>query len=159
MSNDKRAPDPDVDRGRRGFFRALAAQAMSAAEELRGKPQFRLDDIDSLPDDVIAALVPVWHRQGPVRLVGNRLVRLGTDGAPQTLLDLGPEQMRLLSLFDGFRNVGQIANAWTAETGLSEPQARVDARRLFVLLAKLMVMVPAEPPLRIAAAVADRSDG
>jgi hypothetical protein len=146
MSNEKRASDPDVDRGRRGFFRAFAGQVMSAAEELRGKPQFRVGDIDALPEHVLAALVPVWHRQGPIRLTGNLLVRLGTDGAPQTLLELGPQQVRLLSLFDGVRNVGQIANVWAAETGISEDQAGMDVRRLFVFFAKLMVVVPSSPP-------------
>lgn len=143
MSNDD---SPDVDRARRGFFRAFVADAMSKVREMRGVRQFRLSEIHKRPDHVIAAMVPSY-RYGHIRVQGNRLVQCGRDGTPQTtLLELGEEHTRLFSRFDGVRSVGEIARAWAAEKGLAEADAFAQVKSFFLPLAKLAVLVPISGP-------------
>ena len=44
---------------RRGFFRSLAGEVAGFYDEIRGKPQLRLDEIGSLPDEVLAGIMPM----------------------------------------------------------------------------------------------------
>jgi hypothetical protein len=136
-----------VDHKRRGFFRAMAAETMSAAAEMRGVQQLRLDQIGGLPDDIIRTMVPVWNRHGAIRLQGNTLIHAASDGTPHaTLLELGREQMRLLELFDGEASIDAIATAWASENGLEANLAYLQVKRLFLPLAELAILVPAGIP-------------
>jgi hypothetical protein len=148
MSNDgQQVTDADVDRARRSFFREFVADAMSKVREMRGIRQFRLSQIHTRPEHVIAAMVPSRPRLGRIRVQGNRLVQCRRDGTPEaTLLELGEQHTRLLSHFDGLRSVRQIARDWAAETGLPEAEAFAQVKSFFLPLAKLAVLVPISAP-------------
>jgi hypothetical protein len=58
------------------------------------------------------------------------------------VLEFSEDQMRLLSLFDGDRSIGEIAHAVATENDLSEAEALLRVKGLFFPLAKLAVLVP-----------------
>ena len=148
MANDKRlTSDLLADPRRRRFFRRFATEAMSSAETLRSVPQGSLALLETLPDDVLSAMVPAWQTRGPIRLEGSRLLRsFPGEHRVATLLQFRESEMRLLALFDGVRSLSHIARVWADEAGISEAQSRLLTKRMFIFLAKLMVLVPASPP-------------
>lgn len=43
---------------RRDFYKMLASQFVVFIDELRGKPQLRLDEIEKLPDSKLGKIIP-----------------------------------------------------------------------------------------------------
>lgn len=130
--------------GRRGFFRAMVAETMSMVSEARGVQQCRLDLIDKEPDEVIAAMVPIWNQNGPMRLVDGRIVQQSPKGT-ETVMELGADHWQMLALFDGRRSVAQVAERWGVMRGWDPQTAFSYVRGFFVPLAKLAILIPSAP--------------
>jgi hypothetical protein len=129
---------------RRGFFWALAGEAMSMIDEVRGVQQCRLDQIDGQPDEVIAAMVPASNQCGALRIEDDRIVQHSSKGT-EIVMKLGADHGQMLALFDGQRSVAQVAELWALMRGLDQRTAFLCVRGLFVPLAKLAILIPTTP--------------
>jgi hypothetical protein len=133
----------DLRFGRRRVFHALTRELRTAVEELRGVRHFRLDQLADCSDERLATVVPTWRSHGPVRVVDNRLVKCEADGSVSSVLfELSESQRRLLVLFDGVRSLACIGQDWAVETGLPRQDAFAQAKRLWLPLAELGILVP-----------------
>jgi hypothetical protein len=130
---------------RRTFFRKFFAESISAIEEMRGIPQFRLDEIESLPIPVLEEIVPTSVGQDDFCIRGNRLIdNTSRESPPKTIRTFTADEMEVLDLFDGRRSLRAVARELSAENRELDPeQAFALASRLFCDLARRMVYIPA----------------
>jgi len=140
-------PDPSV--GRRRFFRWLAREGVFKAEEIRGVPHRKLDDLPRLPRAELARIVPgivpgvkIQPRAGEVWAEppgnGRKAVRLFGDD---------PAALALFNQFNGQTTIGGAARQleevmqWPAERSFAV------ARAFFLHLVRLGVSVPVNLPV------------
>jgi hypothetical protein len=119
---------------------------VSAIDELRGNPQFRLDEIESLPLHVLRDMVPVQVPQSSFRIVGSHLLAQHLAGkAPVIIRAFSPEEVYALTMFNGHNSLRSIADAIGVNTQ-DRNADRVFSRvvKLFAELARIMLFVPRE---------------
>jgi len=128
---------------RRNFFRSLAREAVVRADEMRGVPQMRLDQLDQLPEEVLARLIP-GIAPGVQILPGEDVVRGRVPGVeePLVLFWRAPAELFVFNRFNGRNRLGQVAEEWAAETGTEYARAFGFTRAIFLGLVRLRVCVP-----------------
>jgi hypothetical protein len=133
---------------RRSFFKRFVAESISAVEELKGIPQYRLDEIHKLPKEAIKAIVPVPLDGGAYLIDGACLVKRGAAGGEMSIVrEFTPGEMAALRLFDGESSLESIADALPRSvTAMDDDKAFALVKRLFIELARLMVYVPEGKP-------------
>lgn len=124
---------------RRQFFRSFVRELIGIAEEVRGRPQLRLDELEALPDATLRDLCPLLS--AAYRLDGNRIM----EGADEVcaLDDLG---RFVVGRFDGHRTIAAIARDAAATFSLDAQAALRAVRTIFVALAKPMICIPSNTP-------------
>lgn len=129
---------------RRGFFKQMVSEALGAAEEAAGRPQFRLDEIPSLPDDVLAGLVPQVREDAEIVVTDAGVqAKLRTRQEPVVLFAHDAVDTFVFNRFNGSTPLGRAARELSAAMSLDGPDAFACARALFVRLVRLRVVVPA----------------
>jgi len=143
-----------TDLGRRGFWRSLAGEVLSICEEIGGVAHQSLKEIESVPDAVLAEMVPVW-RDG-------RAPEIGDDGiyVPAAKAAEGePPPLKLFHPFEAFermmvdqygcgRNLRVIAEHVARESGMDEASAFSATRALFAKLCRRGLCHPAAAHLQ-----------
>ncbi len=128
---------------RRGFFRRFMKETVSLADEVRGKPQMRLDDLDGLPDDELRAVVPVLSPAGRWRVEEGRvLARFGPGGDFIEVCRLDDVAAVMLDAMDGARTVEEVAWQVVDRVGASWSDAWPGVRERFLTLARRGVCRP-----------------
>ena len=132
---------------RRQYFRSLFADAMAAVDELRGKPHFSLDEIGSLPDSVLLAMVPVVFH-GTILSVedGWLLLRQRPDEPPKRHMPLTAPQRYAVDRFDGSHSLADIRAATASAFDLPPDTAGDLVTSLFVALARNGICHPLDRP-------------
>ena len=132
---------------RRNFFRSLAREAAVRADEMRGIPQMRLDQLDQLPDEVLAELVP-GVAPGVQILPDDDFVRGRIPGVaePVVLFRHAPAELYVFNRFNGRNRLGQVAEEWAAETASEYSRAFGFTRAIFLGLVRLRACVPMNNP-------------
>jgi hypothetical protein len=128
---------------RRNFFRSFIAETISFIDEIKGTPQLRLDDLKTLPDDILKGMVPVFNKAFPSRIEDGQLLVQGKDGEfrPYCLLD--ERHAYILTCFDGNHSITGMANLLVAEFQLDPDAAYAEVKTFFLRLAEAGICHPA----------------
>lgn len=132
---------------RRGFFQNLLGEAVLLAEEVQGRPQLRLADLDKLPLDKLQEIMPTLT-DGVTILIRDGEVWAQVAGERPTtrrLFDLTPQVKAVIDSFDGQRSIGEIAEALAHETAWPRQQTLEYVRETFLKLVHLGLCVPSNP--------------
>lgn len=130
---------------RRSFLKNFLAESISTIDELRGIPQYRLDEIQNLPDHILKDIVPVSRKQDTLCIKGNHLNNTNPkENAISILRTFTPKEMDALDLFNGQNSLQSIATELSKRNHTLNPEeAFVLVKTLFCDLARLMVYIPA----------------
>jgi hypothetical protein len=132
---------------RRQYLHSLFADALAAVDELRGEPHFRLDEIASLPDSVLRAMVPVPFPGAALSVEeGWLLLRKNPAESLKRHLPLSAPQIYALGRFDGQHSIAEICAETEAAFELSPSMAGELVKTLFVTLAESGVCQPLDRP-------------
>ena len=130
---------------RRSFFRILLSEAIGLAEELRGKPQMRLSELDQAPDDVVRRMSPVFNENRTYSIENDRvLLKHKKTGTYQEIYRLDFQEKSMLRYFDGQHTLEEIGRYAADEFGQSHEMAYQQAKALFVFLAKHCICFPVQ---------------
>jgi hypothetical protein len=133
-----------VDKTRRRFFRFFLSETMCLVDEIRGKPQMRLSELDQVPDDVVRKMIPVFGKRCPYRIEGDRLlIEHKKTGLFEEIYHLDPAEMYILPCFDGHHSLEDIGRHLEDRFDQDKEEAYQRVKSLFVVLAKRMVCYPA----------------
>ena len=136
---------------RRHFFRSFLGEAVSAVDEIRGRPQLSIDDIGRLPDSVLRTMRPVRDALGPYLIEQGQLLR-GEPGDParrQIVYVFESWELDVLARFDGRSTLDAIAQAHATSHKIDVETAYKRAKSLFVALASYLVCRPADAHERV----------
>jgi hypothetical protein len=132
---------------RRHYLHSLFADAMDLVDELRGKPQFRLDELASLPDAALRAMAPVVSREITLGIEDDWLLLQESPDAPfKRHMPLTAQQIYILNCFDGQHSIADICGVMESEFALSPAAAADVVRTLFVTLAQKGLCHPVARP-------------
>ena len=132
--------------GRRGFFRSLAGETIAFFEELRGKPQFRLDDLGQFPDEELAQIMPKMRPDVEIIVAeGHISARLPKKGEVIFLFDREPANTFVFNRFNGRTTMRQIGTELAAALSWEEERSFAHVRSFFLRLVHLRVCVPGNP--------------
>lgn len=137
-----------VDLSRRVFFGRFISQTTQylsvVHEELQGRPQMRLLELDRFPDPVLRQITPVFNNDIEYQLnEASFCVRNEETGDLVELLRLADRDFEILSLFDRDLTLEQIAGQLEKKDSAEEtvyPQVKT----LFLSLARCAVCHPAQ---------------
>jgi len=133
-----------LDNIRRSFLKSFVAETLSVVEELSGTPQFRLDELESVPEDILRDMVPVFNSDRPSRIEdGWLLVQEKKNGEFRQFRELQGHEEYILSCFDGNHSISGICNCLEAEFQLEQAAALAVVKGVFVQLAKAAICHPA----------------
>jgi hypothetical protein len=135
-------PDP----GRRRFWRQLIGHAAAACDELRGRPQLSMAEIQYLPDDILAEVVPVFREDGDFSLESGSLYEHAShpDRRHCVYKCTGNDEL-ILQRFHSGTSLGDIGSELERECGLHPGAGFIQVRRLFIDLAQAVICHPAGP--------------
>lgn len=106
--------DEPLDPSRRFFFRRFFSQTTQylsvVHEELRGRPQMRLSELDQFPDRVFRTIAPVFNRDLEYQFSETSFrIRNHETGQFMELLRLVDQDFDIINLFDQGLSLEQIA--------------------------------------------------
>ncbi len=132
------------DNSRRSYFKSFLAEAISIVEELSGKPQLLLDDLERVPEDVMRSMVPVFNMARPSMIEdGWLLVREIKNGEFTRYHELQGHEGSILECFDGNHSISGVCNHLEAEFQLPPDVAFSLVKDVFVKLSKVALCHPA----------------
>jgi len=133
---------------RRAFFRWLVGESIATYEQLRGKPQARLNDLATLPNTEVATLRP--GIQPGVEIVPTDdgiYAKIAAENRSVFLFSRDSEELAIFNCVNGRWTLAQIAELIPAQD--RSPEEVFGAVRKHVLhLIGLGVCAPLDPPLR-----------
>jgi hypothetical protein len=129
--------------GRRGFFHWLAGQGVVAFEEMRGRPQLRLNELGELPDAQLATSKPAVLPEVEILLEENRVLARAPRRTDAVILFSSDSiDLRIFNHFNGTNTLAEAAEKVRAETGEEPEQVLAASRVLFLRLVALGVCAP-----------------
>lgn len=128
---------------RRNFFCSIIAETFSIVEEIRGTPQLRLDELKTLPDDILGGMVPVYNKAIPSRIENGRLLIQGKNGEFRSYCRLAEREEYILTCIDGNHSITGIGNCLIADFQLDQDAAYAEVKNLFLRLAEAGICHPA----------------
>ena len=132
---------------RRQYLHSIFADALAAVDELRGEPHFRLDEIDSLPDAVLCAMVPVVYQGMILNVEDGWLLLSKSQAAPcERCMPLTAPQGYAVEHFDGSHTIADICAEMEQAFDLSPETASRIVTSLFVTLAEKGICHPLARP-------------
>jgi hypothetical protein len=135
--------DEPLDRSRRNFARNLLGLWGMFQEGLDGAPQLSLSDLGSVPDHVLAEMVPVWRDQPAPEIREDGLYVAAPDGIVTCAHAFAPHERAMVSQYACGRNIQTIADTVAAASGIPAAVAFEVARELFVKLCRQGLCHPA----------------
>jgi hypothetical protein len=137
-----------VDTGRRHFFRRFLGETACFIDELRGRPQKKLSELDQVPDHIVRKMIPIKNQSDHYQFNNNILLIRDKDiGEFQEVLELNLREKEIVELFDNEYdyNLQEIASLLNGESGEQSEDIYQEVKKLFIKLAKHAVYFPAEP--------------
>ncbi len=127
---------------RRQFWRYLLGEVLSMRRELHGTSQHRLGEIDAVPDDVLAEMVPTWidGHIPEIREDGLYLLKDTNHDSPKDVMQCrhsfrGHEKF-MVDQFACGRNIKVISESLALASGMDEIMAFTATKTLFVRLCR-----------------------
>jgi len=131
---------------RRGFFGLLLSEVIGLREELQGRPQMRLSELDKVPDEVVRQMTPVFNKQLPYHIEDDRLLlKQKKTGVFQEVDRFNAQEMVILQHFDKQQTLEEIGRRVADEFGQDQEAAYQQVKTLFLRLAKHFLCFPAQP--------------
>jgi hypothetical protein len=143
MINRKIPPSGRVDKTRRGFFRRVLTESVVLFDEIKGRPQMRLSELDQVEDPVIRKMVPALNMSCSPHIKGDCL--LVTDvrtEADKEVCRLDPMEKYIFDCFDGGQNLEDIGRRVAVQFDRDTEEAYGQAKSFFIFLAKQTVCYP-----------------
>ena len=143
---------------RRNFFRNLVSESISAVEELKGIPQFRLNEIHKMPDELFRKTVPTPVQDSSYFISESKLLKITPKEKNSSFVrQLAREEMIAVSLFDGRRSIQSIAEEIVrGDDNVDAGTAYSIVRKLFIEFANLRIYVPLDKPEGVAGTEGER---
>ncbi len=131
---------------RRGFFRSFLGEAASLLDEARGIPQYRLDNLWNLSDEVTARIKPAMVPNIEI-LIADDQVHARSRGKKEAfaIFRCEPQAGFVFNRFNGQNTIGQISIELAKAFSWDEADAFSYTREFFLRLARLRVCVPVNP--------------
>lgn len=134
--------------GRRGFFRAFVGEMASFLDDLKGRPQFRLDDLSTARLSELEMLMPAIRAGIEIR-IGEETLDALKAGKAITLFTRDPLTEAVFNRFNGRKSLGDIAEEiHAAMPGVERETALEHARTLFLSLVEQGVCAPSNYGIR-----------
>jgi hypothetical protein len=132
---------------RRSYLKSFLSEALSIVEEFRGRPQLLLDDLETVPEDVLRDMVPVFNSGKPSKIEDGWLaVQERKNGEFKQYRELQGHEEYILACFDGNHSISGICNCLEADFQLDQEAAFSVVKGLFVQLARAAICHPAGGP-------------
>lgn len=129
---------------KRSYLKALFTEAVSLFEEVNGKPQYLLADLQKVPDEIIQDMVPVFSNITHSRIEdGWLLLRDESSGQFVRRHALQGLEQYILDRFDGRHSIKGICNCLAADHGLTWLTAFHLVKDIFVHCTKAGICHPA----------------
>ncbi len=133
-----------IDKTRRHFFRQFLSETICLFEEISGKPQMRLSELDQVSDDVVRKMIPVLNKSSPYRVEANRLLMKHKETELfEEIYRLESREMYIFRCFDGRHTLEDIAHLLEDRFKQDNKAAYLQVKNLFMVLAKRMICYPA----------------
>jgi hypothetical protein len=154
MTENQGKPERATDLGRRGFWRSLAGEALSICDEFRGITHQSLREIASVPDAVMAEMVPVWRDGRPPEIHDDGIYvpagRAANGESPPLKLfhSFAAFERMMVDQYACGRNLRVIAEHVARASGMDEAAAFAATRLLFAKLCRRGLCHPAAAHLQ-----------
>ena len=126
-----------VDPSKRSFFKSFLIEFLSMAEEFNGIPQYRVDELEKVPDHILKDMVPVVNVNKPSRIEDNWiLLKDVTNGTFKRYYKLKNYEGYMFRCFDGNHSISGICNLLEVEFSLDSEEAYAQTKSLFIRLAQ-----------------------
>jgi len=144
MTRDPQAHQrPENVPNRRAFFRGMLDEGRALGEELCGRPQLKLGDLEDLPDEKLAHVMPMVNPDYEIAIDGGEVTaRERKTGAVIRLFPLDSDETAAFNMFDGMTPLADVARRLAVSLESEEDVAFCRAKRLFISLMKKSVCVP-----------------
>ncbi|MCC6155360.1 MAG: hypothetical protein IT367_16445 [Candidatus Hydrogenedentes bacterium] len=130
---------------RRVFFEYLTDEIFAAVDDCRGRPSFKLSELDELADEDIGRLVPALLDVSAVTTSGGEVILTQRSGYHEVLFRKNTFEEETWSRIDGSATIKEIADTmaplWLVPEQISFTRVRV----LFILLVKKQICLPLNP--------------
>jgi hypothetical protein len=129
---------------RRNFVSYLMGSILATIDEIRGIPQLKLCDLEKLPDERLAGLIPkIDHAGILLKEKEGEIVRKDAASMAQRRIDkLNAVEQAIFKRFSGTETIAEIA-AWAADNHkMSAEEGFRVTRELFLRLSKLRICSP-----------------
>jgi hypothetical protein len=130
---------------RRWFFRRFAGEGIALLEELSGQPHLPTNGLWQLPTDMLLAVKPAYRPGVTVFADAGRMLGRCPGSEPVDLYGLDDAGTFVLSRFDGWSPLGDIAAELVSARDWGAPEAQALAREVFLKLVGLGLCAPANP--------------
>ena len=139
---------------RRGFFKQFLVETIYLYEELKGRPQMSLNEIEHLPDEIVRQMAPAFNENRAARMKGNVLfLEDAQSGASKKVCELDDVKMFIWGCIDGRTDIESIGRRVEREFSLEFDRAYEETKSFFIFLAKRLICHPAEAHERVEAGV------
>ncbi len=130
---------------RRGFFRLVFSEAVGLVEEVRGKPQMRLSELDKVPDHILRQMIPMFNEQSLYQIKNDRLLlKQKQTGTSQEIYRFTEQELFILHRFGKQGNLEMIGRRVAKTFGMEEEVAYQQVKSLFLMLAKRGIYIPTQ---------------
>ena len=132
---------------RRRFFRLMLSEAIGFVEEIRGKPQMRLSELDQVSDEVLRHMCPVFNETSSYCIENNAiLLNYQKNETSVEVCRLTPQELAMLRYFDGKHTLEEIGYRVAEEFGDGYEDVYQHVKAVFICLAKHFICFPAHGP-------------
>jgi len=144
MLRKKRVYRPSVDKTRRSFYRKFLAETLSLFEEITGKPQMRVEQIDTVPDDVVRQMIPVFNNNNTY-YIENKHIFLNDykTGELRETIDLDSVELFIIENLDGYMTIEDLAELVENKFRMEQQTAFQQVKETFFMLTKRRICHPA----------------
>ena len=131
---------------RRNFFTAFLGQLKVLADEARGVQHIPLDNLHTLPEEMIGEIIPVLFNDGTWRIENKRLLKLdGKAGEYSLYRQLNVREAAIITQFGTGKSLEEISRSVSRVCEIGIEETRRATFNVFFRCARLRICHPAEP--------------
>ena len=134
-----------MDVPRRLLLPAVLEELFVTAGESHGVPGFRMEDLQTAPNEVLGSIVPARATDRGVFLADGHVCTLDHAGEQLRLFPVGQVHLDAFNACDGRRDVAAVAAVVAERWEVSPGDAFALVRELFLRLLAVGVLLPANP--------------
>ena len=131
---------------RRGMLTAAADAAEERLRTSQGLPSYRIEDLCSYDDEMLAGIIPAVNRKASISL-NKGVVYAATSASvdPIPLFGLDSPALYIFNQFNGLQTIEEINRQVAEHTGWDEDRTRETVRSVFLKLCEVRVCEPGSP--------------